>query len=561
MFRLYLIVLLSFTSMAFAARVADINVEPHFTNDGQTDFITVSVDTLLEQEKAVILRVKAFRIVAIEGDATGGMEALPTDGAAVRLRPGVQEKSGYQIVKNSFKISLAPWKLPEADEIKVGFVASIHPEDSEERIFEMPSPLQIIENKGGKKRVVLFPKAAPAEDSVLVDGKKILKDGTIVSLPKGVVAFPSREANSSISLERQAEEVAERAKTDPHALAVVRQDVVQPLAVDPNSVFFATNRDYKINATTRTKEFLTKLRGHTIDDISYGVVQVELPTRQQEQSYWSGKKAKMRKPELFNNEQQFMQEIANAKSRDVFMFIHGFCNTFEGAVVQAGRMKRDLQFPGNVMAFSWPSAGSLGSYDADAEFADDREVLNQFAHVLEKTVLRTIDAEGRVFLLAHSMGNRFLVWGLRKLYEKHGTKFAAMPKDKRPLAVVAFAAPDVDWTTFTGVVPNTVAMSNLVSLYYSTKDRALYLSETVKNKLDRAGLHPSFNDEMATINTDKLKTWFSMGHTYYGGSDRSILDLFLQFRFARLPAARVPPLEKDADHGRNSLFEQWFLTP
>ncbi len=63
------------------------------------------------------------------------------------------------------------------------------------------------------------------------------------------------------------------------------------------------------------------------------------------------------------SQEQFMQALS---ADDVVLYIHGFNTSFQHAVLTAAQLKHDLEFPGQVAAFSWPGdpagSGLLGGY-------------------------------------------------------------------------------------------------------------------------------------------------------------------------------------------------------
>ena len=55
--------------------------------------------------------------------------------------------------------------------------------------------------------------------------------------------------------------------------------------------------------------------------------------------------------------------------RDVLVYVHGFNQSFETAVLDAARLSDGLEFRGETMLFSWPSKNSLLNYIYDRESA------------------------------------------------------------------------------------------------------------------------------------------------------------------------------------------------
>jgi esterase/lipase superfamily enzyme len=99
---------------------------------------------------------------------------------------------------------------------------------------------------------------------------------------------------------------------------------------------------------------------------------------------------------------------------DVLIYVHGFKQTFETAVLDAAHLSDAIKFRGRTMAFSWPSKAGLFdfAYDRDsAMFSRD-----DFEHVLSSIV--SAPGASRVHIIAHSMGTMLALESLRQLYAR-----------------------------------------------------------------------------------------------------------------------------------------------
>jgi esterase/lipase superfamily enzyme len=124
--------------------------------------------------------------------------------------------------------------------------------------------------------------------------------------------------------------------------------------------------------------------------------------------------------------QQAIGDLSNA-GRNLFVFIHGFDNTFSDAVTRGAFNREWLAASGmaaadtTVIAFSWPSKGKIvefpilqGDYLFDQNMARNSglHLMTFFANL--EPILRAARAKGRrVTLLAHSMGNLALQAAVR----------------------------------------------------------------------------------------------------------------------------------------------------
>jgi esterase/lipase superfamily enzyme len=189
-------------------------------------------------------------------------------------------------------------------------------------------------------------------------------------------------------------------------------------------------------------------------------------------------------------------KLANS-TRDLLIFVHGFANSFNDAITRAAYNREWLAQSGlpaadmDVLAFTWPSSGSLISIPPD--FPDDAYLADQgrasasgyhLAHFLnEASKLFTGFDPGlkrRVILLAHSMGN----WALQAGVEAF---FAQVPLPPLRFDEVVLAAADEEATTFGA--PDGTRLSLLpkiagrVSVYSHETDVALAVSRVVNGNI------------------------------------------------------------------------------
>lgn len=185
--------------------------------------------------------------------------------------------------------------------------------------------------------------------------------------------------------------------------------------------------------------------------------------------------------------------IIGAK-KNLLIFIHGFCNSFEQAIKRAAFNREWFAEAGQaagdttVIAFTWPSAGKLLAapphMPPEAYLADQARAgksgyhLAFFLNVIDQLRLdyHKANPNGRVFLLAHSMGNYALQAGVQFWFDSRGSDDIMFDE------VFLAAADEVD-DTFErpagGRLSNLPRLTNRISIYYSRKDVAMYLSTTV----------------------------------------------------------------------------------
>jgi esterase/lipase superfamily enzyme len=163
--------------------------------------------------------------------------------------------------------------------------------------------------------------------------------------------------------------------------------------------------------------------------------------------------------------------------RDVLIYVHGFNQTFETAVLDAARLSDALRFRGDTIAFSWPSRAKLFDYGYDRDSAMwSRDALER---MLEELMAQP--PTGRVNIVAHSIGTMLVMEALRQLHTRHGDLAAER------IGAVVFAAPDIDMDVFTNSVRHLGAVARKIVVITATNDRALELSGWIAGGMTRVG--------------------------------------------------------------------------
>lgn len=164
-------------------------------------------------------------------------------------------------------------------------------------------------------------------------------------------------------------------------------------------------------------------------------------------------------------------------SSEAMIFVHGFNTSFSEALLRAGQVFWDLQYRGLPIVFSWPSRGGVLQYEYDRNSALASRAA--FIEILRKLRLAGVQ---RVHVLAHSMGNFVVLDAL-----------ANHSHTSEPLRVqeLLMAAPDVDCDHYLKIAPHVRTIVDGMTLYASSKDRALLLSKRVAGSIERAGDVPA----------------------------------------------------------------------
>jgi len=226
-----------------------------------------------------------------------------------------------------------------------------------------------------------------------------------------------------------------------------------------------------------------------------------------------------------NDYEAWVREVRSTGRNQAFIYVHGFATTFAEAARRAAQVAYDLDFDldedfrGIPMVFSWPSRGGTGGYLVDYDVS--LEATDAFNEFLDLVKLRA--GVEFVHVIAHSMGNRVVANALTQ----RGDSARAIVDQ------LVLAAPDIFSRRFRQRFLNTLpALATRVTLYVSDKDRALTLSEDIREGEPRAGqvagglLEASADvDRFDAIDASELKTDF-LAHSYYANNNSMLSDIY-----------------------------------
>jgi esterase/lipase superfamily enzyme len=337
-------------------------------------------------------------------------------------------------------------------------------------------------------------------------------------------------------------------------------------------IYFATNRNLiegkKLDARFGNNLEDTDTLGFPV--LTYGDVRVSIPVKVHqegvvEQGSWWSSKSQEGKHFLFDAMSTLPKTdfVKGIDRDDLIIFIHGYNTDFKKAILQSAQLHYDLNFPGNMIAFAWPSVGSAApaAYLRDARMAE--QSVNALATLI-RVILRRIPNR-KIHVLAHSMGNEILLPALRRL-ELEDRELAKTNPEIPPLLPKRFsniiiAAPDVQRTHFDSLIPTVTRASKRVSYYYSKWDLALEASSLL-NGVERAGQAPYFFEGMDTINAANVSSFGrAFGHTYFNAAPEAIKDLFLSINLDLGPDKRSPPLGAPQELVGFEGFKHYYFLP
>lgn len=209
--------------------------------------------------------------------------------------------------------------------------------------------------------------------------------------------------------------------------------------------------------------------------------------------------------------------LASSRFKDhAIIFVHGYNTSFDNALYRTAQIAYDMQFDGAPFVYSWPSGGAVTSYTYDRESAEGAEPhLRRFIDlVVKETGAKTVS------IIAHSMGNQALLNVLREMNS---------PPPGVLISQLILAAPDVDTDNFANLASKIGGLSQGVTLYASSNDRALIASRNFWGH-SRAGDVPATGPvvlpSIETIDVTAASTdIFALNHSGYAQNNALLTDM------------------------------------
>jgi esterase/lipase superfamily enzyme len=297
-------------------------------------------------------------------------------------------------------------------------------------------------------------------------------------------------------------------------------------------VYYGTNR--APSGDLKPASFYGNARG----ELQYGYLDVTIPQVHQEaeletQPRWleytlSTDKATMRSHYVLLDKvaplpkdefvRSLRQQINDTKSKDVFIFVHGFNNSFEDSARRVAQLAYDLDFDGTPMLYSWPSQASASAYTVDEATVGISG--RRLADFLETVVAQS--GAQRIHLIAHSMGNRALIEALQTYLARRA------PENRRHIfGQIVLTAPDVDRDYFTDAIQALTGSAERVTLYASDNDYALHTSQIIHGA-PRAGTAGDVIVKLAGLDSIDMSSVpaDALGHSYFAANSGAIFDMF-----------------------------------
>lgn len=158
--------------------------------------------------------------------------------------------------------------------------------------------------------------------------------------------------------------------------------------------------------------------------------------------------------------------------REVTIFVHGYNSTLPEVAYRAAQIAHDVDLPGSLLMYAWPSRGRAFGYAYDLESM-------LFARNGLEQVIRDTKAAGakRIILVAHSMGTALTMEMLRQ------SDFKDPGWAARTLDSVLLIAPDLSVDLFESQIRDLSRVPQPFGVMVSEKDAVLSVSAMLRGNI------------------------------------------------------------------------------
>lgn len=174
--------------------------------------------------------------------------------------------------------------------------------------------------------------------------------------------------------------------------------------------------------------------------------------------------------------------LAASASPELVVYVHGSNNTMPRASAQAAQLRHFTGRRMVVLAFLWPSAGSILKYFTDV--ANAAASVDPLVRLLELLAANT--SAHRIDLVAYSAGAQIASPALARLGTPRAGESREQLRQRLRLGQIYFAAPDIDTRRFVRDLEAYVQVVDRVTIAANLNDSALRFANLV-HRASRAG--------------------------------------------------------------------------
>ena len=250
---------------------------------------------------------------------------------------------------------------------------------------------------------------------------------------------------------------------------------------------------------------------------------------------------------------EVLRRLALTPRKDVFLYVHGYHNTFDDAAFALAELWHFFGREGLPIVYTWP-AGYPGFFG----YTYDRES-SEFTVFHLKQVIKWLAEQPEIeniHLIAHSRGTDVTLSAFRELViEARGAGVSA--RDWLKIANLVIAAPDLD----VQVMSQRIAAERLAlevdqaTLYSSPNDEAIGIAETLfaspRGRLGTISISELTEEEIERMKVNAARVTVvnfegestGYGHDYFRTNPAVSSDLVLMLRYGFKPGEAGRPLE------------------
>ncbi len=247
------------------------------------------------------------------------------------------------------------------------------------------------------------------------------------------------------------------------------------------------------------------------------------------------------------------RRLALTPRKDVYIFVHGYHNTFEDAAFALAELWHFFGREGLPIVYTWP-AGYPGIFG----YTYDRES-SEFTVFHLKQVIRWLSEQPEIeniHLIAHSRGTDVAISAFRELVI-WARGAGINPRERFKIKNFVFAAPDLD----VQVISQRIAAEHLAlavdqgTLYTSPGDKAIGIAEWLfaspRGRVGTLGIDELTEEEIGRMKANAARVTVvnfegkstGYGHSYFRTNPAVSSDLVLMIRYGLKPGDAGRPLE------------------